>query len=974
MDPNFVVLSDEQAHQLRHRTLDGLLESYYGGDTADAAAFRRLVSGRARGADQRIREWIWRVHRYAQSLADPQEWFAGQTALYGEPQPGTWQRWFESGVQSWGKLWLPILESQPKENTPAGLCGEALKRLAAKPSRAQRGPTLREGTPPTEMASALHEILEADSDDKWPKRKKTFFREPLKNFFKEAGFLASLEARDGEDPLAQDWEWTRHDMLALLRATQEFAALYTRAKRESGGVDFADLEQFALKLLRHDSSDAAMDIAASWRKKLKYVFVDEYQDINEAQDAILRALSDQGPEGVRTGNRFLVGDVKQSIYRFRLADPAIFQSYKQNWDAPGSTQGQVIFLSENFRSREGLLDFVNGFFETVMREEVGGVSYDKKARLNFGAATDRLALGRAAQPGRHVELHLRIRGATDEAEDGDDEGSGSRGAMELADLEATEKEARMLALRLRELRERKEQVWDEAGGQFRDVEWRDMAVLLRAPAAKAEAYAKEFNRAGVPLHASRGGFYDATEISDLLGLLQLLDNPLQDLPLLAVLRSPLVGLTLDELAAVRLAGPGEYFWIALQTFNASARTVPAGLETIRAAALGKTRPFVKLFSGWRQRTRQGSVADCLDQVLAETGYEDILRALPRGEERRRNMRRLLQLARKFDPYQRQGLLRFLNFVETQRDAEAEEEPAPPATADAVRLLSIHQSKGLEFPIVALADLGKAFNMSDTRADFLLDSERGICPRVTPPGRNVSYPSLPYWLATQRQIRESLGEELRLLYVAMTRAKDRLVLAGSASASQALQDWKTGTAESLVSTERILSCRNYWAWLQLWLTSATRAEDWQGEWKGANSLIEWTLYSDNDTRLLLEDPAGTASLRPAPQELPEHLLQLARWKYPFERAAHEPAKTSVTAQRRLALLENQEEEATKAPWTREPSGGNRPRNRAGAGPLSAAELGTAHHKFLQFVALPRVSSVEDLRQEAIRLQREHILSS
>jgi ATP-dependent helicase/nuclease subunit A len=716
-----------------------------------------------------------------------------------------------------------------------------------------------------------------------------------------------------------------------------------------------------------------MDIAASWRKKLKYVFVDEYQDINEAQDAILRALSDPGPEGVRTGNRFLVGDVKQSIYRFRLADPAIFQAYKQNWDAPGSMQGQVVFLSENFRSREGLLDFVNGFFETVMREDVGGVSYDKNARLNFGAAAERLELGRAAQPGPQVELHLRIRGSADDSEDGDDEASGARGAMELTDLEATEKEARMLALRLRELRDRKEQVWDEAGKQFRDVEWRDMAVLLRAPSAKAEAYAKEFNRAGVPLHASRGGFYDATEISDLLGLLQLLDNPLQDLPLLAVLRSPLVGLTLDELAAVRLAGPGEYFWIALQTFNATARSVPVALEAIRAAALGKTRPFVKLFSGWRQRTRRGSVADCLDQVLAETGYEDILRALPRGEERRRNVQRLLRLARKFDPYQRQGLLRFLNFVETQRDARAEEEPAPPATADAVRLLSIHQSKGLEFPVVALADLGKAFNMSDTRADFLLDSEHGICPRVTPPGRNVSYPSLPYWLATQRQIRESLGEELRLLYVAMTRAKDRLVLAGNAS-GQALQDWTTGTSQSPVSTERILSCRSYWAWLQLWLTSATGAEDWKGDSKGANSLIEWTLYFENDKRLFLEDPAGTANLPPPPQELPEHLLQLARWQYPFERAAREPAKTSVTAQRRLALLENQEEEATKAPWTRESSDGNRPRNRVGAGSLSATELGTAHHKFLQFVALPRVSSVDGLRQEAIRLQQEHILSS
>lgn len=977
LDPQFAVLAEEQIHQLRHQALDALLDKYYGGDTAEAAAFRQWVTRQTRGSDHRARELIWRLHRYAQSLPDPQGWFDRQAALFGEPQPGRWRAWLAAGFQDWRDQWLPVLKRQPDENTPAALCAAALDGFVSTDG----------DCPLAAIGPALGQIGRADGDENWPKRKKTVLRGPLKKFFDEAEFLLSLiSAPGGEDPLAQDWEWTRHDQLALVHLAREFGEQFSRVKREAGGVDFADLEQFALRLLWDARADRPTPIALRWRAKLKHVFVDEYQDINAAQDRILQALSldtagaggpeAASPEGAtpNTGNRFLVGDVKQSIYRFRLAEPAIFRGYKKDWQK-NRDEGQAIFLSDNFRSREALLDFINPLFASLMREEIGGIGYEAEAHLKFGSAQERAPLGRAADTGPKVELHLRIKGGEEEFSEPDDDTSGPQVWRELADLEATEKEARLVARRLRELRDQKEQVWDDERKQFRDVQWRDMVVLLRAPANKVEGFAKQFSRSGVPLHAARGGFYETTEISDLLGLLQLLDNPLQDVPALAVLRSPLVGLSLDELAAIRAAGPKDGFWVALQNFNRTPRDSPAGVAGAAGTARGRTRRFLELFESWRRQVRQSGLADCLETILAETHYEALLLAQSRGEERLANVQRLLKLARRFDPYQRQGLFRFLRFVETQREAESGEEPAPPATLDAVRLVSIHQSKGLEFPVVVAADLGKKFNLSDLRAEFLLDAEYGICPRVAPPDQNGHYPSLPYWLGRRRQLRGSLGEELRMLYVALTRAKDRLILAATTGDISSIEHWRAGAGHSPISTEQILSARSYWGWLQLWLAAAAKPGDWRDEITGGNSLLRWTLYSENDARLLdaeksRGDSTKTAMLVNA-STIPEAVVERVSWVYPFAGAALEPAKTSVTAQRQRIPDPRADEETTSlfaAPFrVRGP-------RRSKTGSLSAAEKGTAHHKFLQFVSLGETLNLEELRREATRMQREQILSS
>jgi len=663
-----------------------------------------------------------------------------------------------------------------------------------------------------------------------------------------------------------------------------------------------------------------------------------------------------------------------------------------------ATASQVITLSDNFRSHEAILNFVNALFAALMRKEVGGVEYDEQQRLRFGAAADRRYFSLATDTSPRVELHLGLTGGA-EAENGDDNQNN------LAEFSNGAKEARWAALRLRELRGRF-QIWCEDARQFRPVEWSDMAILLRSPRNKAESYAKAFEELGVPLTVARGGFFENVEVSDLLSLLQLLDNPLQDLPLLAVLRSPLVGMTLDQLATIRLAQRRGYFWTALRRFHRDKQPfeisphprssqdhpLPASdkargqgegsgrsrseVSSIHAeAAWPKIDLFLRRFANWRRWARQASLSQCLEAVLDETCYEAWLLTQARGQQRRANTQRLLALTRQFDQFQRQGLFRFLNFVEAQPEAGVDLEPASVTAENAVALMSIHQSKGLEFPVVLVADLGKRFNFDDLKERVILDEEFGLCPKVKPPHAGQLYPSLPYWLAKRRQQRESLGEELRLLYVALTRARDRLILSGRTSQNSVAEKWAAGATDKF-PTQRILEANSYLDWLGAWLPRATGQSDWRTS--GQSSLLAWTIYQDADERLAAQPesagkPAESAELAEAIDSTAwESLRQKLEWHYPFAAATTEPAKTSVSALRRR-LREETDDEAN--PLFRASSFKSHvgSRSRDVTGKLSAAEVGTAHHLFLQLVPLERATSRLELKEEAERLSRAAILS-
>jgi ATP-dependent helicase/nuclease subunit A len=950
LDPQLAVLPEEEARLLAEDTLAGLLEKYYGGRGSKAEAVQELIEVHGRGRDQPLRALILRLHHYSQTLPNPAGWLAEQRACFDSPEPVLWRNWLLDALAGWRSQWLPNLESI--SGTAARDCADALRGLPVRPA-------------PGEAAQALAAIL-ALRDDARSSRNGSL--KALEKFLAEAEFLSCLcpqangvakGAKTGKanaDPLAEDWNWVRGQMSTLLELTAEFTAAFAEAKRESGMVDFHDLEQHALALLWDFKADQATPLAAQWRRKLRFIFVDEYQDINAAQDKIIAALSRQGAEA----NRFLVGDVKQSIYRFRLANPYIFQGYLREWSAG---TGKVIALRENFRSRERLIDYINSLFSLVMKPDLGGIAYDEQAQLRFGAPADRAPLSAAADPAHRVELHVRLK-SKDAAPETEDEAN--EALDEFRDLEEAAKEARLVAQRLLQLRRDGYQVWDETARQFRPMAWSDVVILLRAPARKAESYAKEFARLNLPLQVARGGFYQSLEICDLLNLLRLLDNPLQDLPVLAVLRSPLVGLTVNDLARIRLALPRGHFWSALLKWAETQGTKGAGPET--EATARKVSVFLDRFAHWRRSARQISLSACLEMLLAETHYADWLLTQDRGEQRRANVQRLLAMAGQFDQFQRQGLFRFLRFIDAQQTADSEPEVPAATEADAVRLMSIHQSKGLEFPVVVLADLGKPFNLSELRAEIILDEQYGLCPRIKPPHSGRRYPSLAYWLARRRQARESLAEELRLLYVAMTRARDTLILSGSISATRYRKVWLQQTTEEVNGLLTANSCAD---WLGVWFAHNAGPAA-RGCMEGETGGLRWKIHDDTtlgSSERQAEALEPVVPPTPSP-EVWQLVQQRLSWKYPWVAATKQPAKTSVSALRRLAAEAEQESSLLFDARVSTPRPGFKKVIQSAE---TAADAGTAHHTFLQHVSLEHNGSLAEMQAEAKRLQTQGALT-
>ena len=951
IDPSVQVLDEDQSRLLREEAMDSYLSDCYDGTEADMEDVLGWIESEGGGRDDLLRKLVFRLHEHAQTRPDPEAWFREQRTHFEQNDPRVWQKLLIEGFNEWRGLWLPTVRQQPPDNLPAHQIARILSELPAIPGR-------------DELAAALSAIRECDGV--WPAKRKTALRKPIEKMFDQAEFLRSLAAvTDQGDPLAEDWTWVRGPMRVLLIVAQRFGERYAAAKREQGALDFHDLEQFALRLLWKRDTQEPPAIARRWQRRIRHLFVDEYQDINAAQDAILRALGRDGPEA----NRFLVGDVKQSIYRFRLAEPAIFQGYAQRWG--GGSDGSLVTLADNFRSREAILGFINPLFTALMRKSVGGVAYDADSMLRFGGVEKRSELSLAAQPGPRVEVNLiwkRKATSGDDSPSGEEEDSRE---INPAELGAAEREANWIAQKLREMVAGEHQVWDEGTDGFRAVRWSDMVVLLRAPGAKADKYAQVFDRHGVPLVVARAGFFDSTEVTDLLSLLQLLDNPLQDIPTLAVLRSPLVGLSLDELATIRLAVRGANFWTALQRWRS--QSVPSD-GAVPTSAFVRIDRFLQQFSKWRRMGRDASLSHRLELILDETHYLEWLQSQVRGRERCGNVRQLLRLAREFDPFQRHGLARFLRFVEAQQEAGFDREPAAPEAVEAVQLMSIHKSKGLEYPIVVLGDLNKRFNEQEFRENVVLDRNLGLCPRVKPPGTGARYPSLPYFLAQQRERRESLGEELRLLYVAMTRARDTLILVGTATERDTSEKWPMALEQSEFTDHAVLQARSYLDWLGPWLTRQSGRANWCETATGSNDLFRWRMVEPEEIDTgktvvsLADSVAATAPLQEGDGAM---LKARFAWEYPDQAATMESAKQSVSVLRRRLAAESEEESAVM--FARRRIGSPRTKTPVDPLALTAAQRGTAHHLFLQQVDLRSVITEATLREEAARLMGAGVLT-
>ncbi len=735
LTPDFRVLDEGEAQVVRQRVLDRVLEDFYDHlDQGGALLADTLGAGRD---DRALAELVLEVHGKLQSHAYPSRWLRENAAIWSGLSGGfdatPYAPVLLETVRRKGRHWAAMLtraadSAQGDEALHRGYgekfltAAATLETLAASGDWESARAAVRAVTFPR---LATPKGRKDDPDVAAMKR----IWEGCKADVKKLGSLLDVSGQEAMEDLSA----MAPAMTALLRLTEVFGEHYRLEKLRLNGADFSDQEHLALDLLTGEDgapTELGRQVAARYRE----ILVDEYQDTNEVQNAIFRAVSRDGK------NLFTVGDVKQSIYRFRLADPTIFlDKYNRFKPYTEAREGEErkILLSRNFRSRREILDAANFVFENILSREMGEMEYGEDEALHFGAAY--------YPPRQDCDTEFHLISAQQKSEEND------------RPVKKGTAEARFVAARIRRLLEEGYPVTD-GDGNLRPCRPEDVVILMRSPGSRAAAFAAALAEQGVPCSFEESGdFFQTMEISVMLALLEVLDNPRQDVPLIAVLRSPLFGFTPDRLAQLRGKTPTGDFY-----------------DAVEADGAADTAAFLETLSALRLAARDMSVHRLIWHIYNTLHVLGVFGAMDDGPARRENLIALSRHAQRFESGGYRGLFAFV----TQLRRLLEQGQAPvtggASAVGGVRLMSIHRSKGLEFPIVILADLDHAFSRQDFDTPVLVHPSMGLGPRRIDLDRHIKYPTLARKALEETLRRENLAEEQRVLYVAMTRPKEKLI--------------------------------------------------------------------------------------------------------------------------------------------------------------------------------------------------------
>ena len=707
-------------------------------------------------------------------------------------------------------------------------------------------------------------------------------------------------------------------ILELVRLCLLFLERYQKEKEERAVLDFSDLEHFALKLLYQDGHYSALadELAKSYRE----ILVDEYQDSNLVQEYIVRALSQ---ERFGKPNVFQVGDVKQSIYRFRMARPELFLEKYHDENYP------KIFLRKNFRSDEGVLSAVNTLFFKIMKKDFGGIEYDLENSLFLGKIRTEeakqeeigqeekpegedpitgkqrrdqtelllLELEKTASTGEEGDAGEEGKGEDSKEEDSKEKSNSSSNSSSGKSLGKLELECKMIAAKVRELLEK-------------GYAYKDMVILLRSPHSVSREMVDIFGKEGIPAYAElKTGYYSAVEVETVLSFLAIIDNPRQDIPMAAVLRSPLFSFTDEELGQIVLV-KGSLYEKPYDKSKENAVNLSLQAEKALSPALQeKWQNFQNKLERYRRLSRSLRLHSLLTLIYEETDYYNYVRALPLGEKRQANLDQLLEDAKQFEKGSYSGLFHFIRYIEKVKKQEQDQGEATVFSEkdDLLRIISIHHSKGLQFKVVFLSQLHKTFNKMDSKAKMLMDSELGLAADYLDLETRIKYPSLHKIAIKEKGERESLGEELRVLYVAMTRAEEKLILTGVCKNEEDLI--KKFPVQDRLSLEDIRGATSYLAWIlmaysrsffestkteeiALRFLSKEDLEENEGKAMGEAISLEKKLYE-----FLGKEREKTE----AEKLMEEHFSYV----YPYEKSTHRSPKYSVSLLKMKAMEEHGE---------------------------------------------------------------------
>lgn len=965
LDPAFRILDETEGMLLRSEVLEELFEDKYENDDKE---FLDLVEAYSDSkSDDKLKDIVLDLYKFSMSGPWPQRWLRDKSEEFNISTIE------ELDKSSWMKVFIEnlVIELQgliSMEEKALELCGETsglepyidtfrddITMLQMIYEHLGTGVENIYNRLSSASFSKLKTVRKANvSDENVQSRVKAIRDDVKKKINKLRDEIFSMTP----DEMLHSVKASYPYMKTLSNLVIEFQDKFSNAKKERGALDFNDLEHLCLKILTSENSG----VADNFKEYFDEVLVDEYQDSNAVQEAIIDLVSRKYSDNP---NVFMVGDVKQSIYRFRQAKPELFLE-KYNTYSKEQGKNIKIQLYKNFRSRDEVIKGVNYIFKEIMSRVVGELEYTDEEALNLGASY------REAEEDNYVvggKIELNILDKSTEVEE-------EILIDEEEDLGAINLEARIVANRIKELLSNKDgkvfKVLDKGTGEYRPVTYKDIVILLRATKNWSEVFLDELGAEGIPVYADTGsGYFESIEIRTIMSLLKVIDNPMQDIPLIALLRSPIMSFSAEDLTNIRLIDKDKYFYeniisISNEEFDCEKELVE------------KCNIFLERLNVWRKKSIYTPIDEFIWYLYTDTAYYGYVGAMPNGVLRQANLRILFQRAKQYEQTSFKGLFNFINFINKLRKSSGDMGSAKVLgeNEDVVRIMSIHKSKGLEFPVVFVCGSGKQFNLMDLNNNILYHEELGFGPELVDLDKRVSYPTLPKEAIKQRIRLETLSEEVRILYVAFTRAKEKLIITGAVNG---LEKWITKCCNAaaldkdIILPSEVLKGKSYLDWIGMSICKHRDGESLR-ELVGANDisikddLSTWSVKTWTKSDLIVDKKNSDVDeineenllINFDCSSVDKEIERRLDFRYKFRESTLIKSNFSVSELKKknfeqIPVIDTEE-------LFKEDICNIKPKFLQEERGLTGAEKGTAMHFVMQKVDLSRVNTVEEIKEQ------------
>ncbi|MBH6946180.1 helicase-exonuclease AddAB subunit AddA [Clostridioides difficile] len=1006
LDPNFRIGDQTECAILKQEAIEEVFEDLY--EERDEGFLNLVESYAERGGDKEVQDIILGIYSFAMASPEPKKWLIDSAERFNIDEN------FDFSQSIWARAILDTVKIEIN-----GLCLNMERALKEVESIEELETFAEKLSVEYKKIADISQACNKSWDEAYKKMASMSFENYVKgvkriskdapSYIKESKEKAktirdktkkSLESivsatfNKDNDSIREEIKYLYNIVKPISSVVLRFKEEYSNKKREKGIIDFNDIEHFALNILTDIDEKGNIlpsDIAVGYRNKFYEIFIDEYQDSNLVQEVLLKAVAN-----TETPNRFMVGDVKQSIYRFRQAKPELFlQKYNNYNDKKGSSHRKIM-LYKNFRSREEVVDAVNYIFENIMNENIGEIEYTEKERLNLGANfnvdTDEKSI-----IGGATEIHLIQKDNKlddDIINDKDDRINNKENEIEEEEkLDNIQLEARMVGNIIKDLMKVNEdgkiqKVYDKGIDGYRPVEFRDIVILLRATSAWAPVFADELMNMDIPTYADVGvGYFDTIEIKTILSLLQIIDNPMQDIPLISVLKSPIFGFTPEDLIDIRVQSKDKIFYEVLKSTAEYDGFTDSQNETESEfipseECINKSKDFLIKLKEFKEKSMYMSTDEFIWYLYTRTGYYAYVGALPGGSQRQANLKVLFERAKQFEETSLKGIFNFVNFIEKLKKSSSDMGSAKTLgeNANVVRIMSIHKSKGLEFPVVICSAMGKNFNTQDFKKSILYHHNLGYGPQFVDYERRISFPSIAKEALKSKINIENLSEEMRVLYVAFTRAKEKLIITGSTRNIQdSIKRWSNGI-ESLdtISQYEILKGKNFLDWImpcvlrhrdlsnlleEVGLDAVFNVEHnskWYGKlWNKNDILVE---KKSDEEKESIEEILEKIDVDSLDSDYYSEIEKKLNYIYPYEFSTRKPATISVTEIKKIQ--NNYEEELINTIFEQKVIL-KKPlfiQNEEEREKISGTERGTIVHLVMEVLDLKNVSSVNDIKSQ------------